>query len=218
MYLERNYNMEKQVLYHIHKIEGKDSAGKFWKENKEIKVDDKFKNGMLKRYNEFTTKMKASDVEGNIIDINIHEYLASVLFKLNSGRVFSKQELEEILKLSYHASYYGNMFKRETALENYRKDNVSTLPSRLHTIYLTDEKGVDYWINALQTNNYKLYRVEASGEIFKTNEQLIPDEELSYKDVYESAYNYWHPNFKHVPDYTNEYLVKGKVKVLEKIK
>ena len=30
--------MEKQVLYHIHKIEGKDSTGKFWKENKEIKV------------------------------------------------------------------------------------------------------------------------------------------------------------------------------------
>ena len=55
-------------------------------------MDDKFKNGMLKRYNEFTTKMKASDVEGNIIDINIHEYLASVLFKLNSGRVFSKQK------------------------------------------------------------------------------------------------------------------------------
>ena len=103
--------MEKQELYHIHKIEGKDSVGKFWKENKEIKVDDKFKNGMLKRYNEFTTKMKASDVEGNIIDINIHDYLARVLFKLNSGRVFSKQELEEILKLSYRASYYGNMFK-----------------------------------------------------------------------------------------------------------
>ena len=175
MYLERNYNMGKKELYHIHKIEGKDSTGKFWKENKEIRVDDKFKNGMLKRYNEFTTKMQVSGVD-------------------------------------------GNMFKRETALENYRKDNVSTLPSRLHTIYLTDEKGVDYWVNALQTNNYKLYRVEASGEIFKTNEQLIPDEELSYKDVYESAYNYWHPNFKHVPDYTNEYLVKGKVKVLEKIK
>lgn len=210
--------MEKKELYHIHKIEGKDSVGEFWKENKEIKVDDKFKNGMLKRYNEFTTKMKASDVEGNIIDINIHDYLVRVLFKLNSGRVFSKKELEEILKLSYRVSYYGNMFKRETALENYRKDNVSTLPSRLHTIYLTDEKGIDYWVNALQTDNYTLYRVEASGEIFKTNEQLIPDEELSYKDVYESAYNYWHPNFKHVPDYTNEYWVKGKVKVLEKIK
>ena len=46
--MERNYNMEKQELYHIHKIEGKDSAGKFWKENKEIKVDDKF-NGKTKK-------------------------------------------------------------------------------------------------------------------------------------------------------------------------
>lgn len=97
-------------------------------------------------------------------------------------------------------------------------DIISEKYGRLHTIYLTDEKGIDYWVNALQTDNYTLYRVEASGEIFKTNEQLIPEEMLSYKDVYESAYNYWHPNFKHVPDYTNEYLVKGKVKVLEKIK
>ena len=104
--------MEKQELYHIHKIEGKDSAGKFWKENKEIKVDDKLKNGMLKRYNEFTTKMKASDVEGNIIDINIHDYLARALFEINSGKKFSKQELEEILKLSYRASYYGNKIGR----------------------------------------------------------------------------------------------------------
>lgn len=210
--------MEKQELYHIHKIEGNDNKGKVWNENKEIIVDDKFKNGMLKRYNDFTTKMRASNSEGSIVDINIHDYLANVLFALNSGRKFSKQELEEILKLSYHASYYGNMFKRETALENYRKDNVNMLPSRLHTVYLTDEKGIEYWINALQTNNYHLYRVEATGDIFKTNEQLIPYETLSYSDAYESAYNYWHPNFKKVPDNTNEYLVKGKVKVLEKIK
>ena len=94
MYLERNYNMEKQVLYHIHKIEGKDSTGKFWKENKEIKVDDKFKNGMLKRYNEFTTKTSILDVDGNIIDKNIHDYLARALFEINSGKKFSKQELE----------------------------------------------------------------------------------------------------------------------------
>ena len=83
--------MEKQELYHIHKIESNDSAGKFWKENKEIRVDDKFKNGMLKRYNEFTTKMQALDVEGNIIDINIHDYLARVLFEIKSGKNFSKQ-------------------------------------------------------------------------------------------------------------------------------
>ena len=82
--------MEKQVLYHIHKIEGKDSTGKFWKENKEIKVDDKFKNGMLKRYNEFTTKTSILDVDGNIIDKNIHDYLARALFEINSGKKIFK--------------------------------------------------------------------------------------------------------------------------------
>ena len=96
--------MEKKELYHIHKIEGKDSAGKFWKENKEIKVDDKFKNGMLKRYNEFTTKMKASDVEGNIIDINIHDYLARVLFKLNSGKNLSLLCTKWVFSIPFSAS------------------------------------------------------------------------------------------------------------------
>lgn len=209
--------MEKQELYHIHKIVGNDSKGKFWKKSKEIIVDDKFKNDMLKRYNDFTTSMKL-DADGEMINLNIHDYLTAILFNLNNGINYSKSELKQFINLAYHASYYGNMFKRETALENYRKDNVSSLPSRLHTVYLTDEKGIDYWVKALGTSTYNLYRVEAVGDIFKTNEQLIPDERLSYIDAYESSYNYWHPNLKKVPDYTNEYLVKGKIKVLEKIK
>ena len=203
--------MEKQELFHIHKIEGNN---KLWKVNKEIKIDEKFKNKMLKRYNSFTTMMNIEDEE----NINIHDFLIGVLTSLENGGNIPKEALKEILALAYQASFYGNMFKRETALENYRKDNTQFLPSRLHTIYLTDEKGIDYWIKALEADKYDLYRVEASGEIFKTNEQLIPDERLSYIDAYESAYNYWYPNFNKVPDNTNEYLVKGKIKVLEKIK
>ena len=49
------------------------------------------------------------------------------------------------------------MFKRETALENYRKNNFNFLPSRLHSIYLTDEKGVSYWIDALDAKDYDLF-------------------------------------------------------------
>lgn len=98
------------------------------------------------------------------------------------------------------------------------KNNFNFLPSRLHSIYLTDEKGVSYWIDALDAKDYDLCRVEVTGNIFKTNEQLLPDETLSYKDAYENSFNYWHPNFKKVPDNTNEYLVNGKIKILEKIK
>ena len=208
--------MEKKELYHIHKIEGKDNTGKFFKENKEIIVNDKFKNGMLRRYNDFTTLVKLN-INNQLIDLNIHDYLTGVLYNINRGINYSKQDLEQILSIAYNASYYGNMFKRETALENYRKDNNLLLPSRLHTIYLTDEKGIEYWIKALGAIEYNLYRVEVTGDIFKTNEQLIPDEKLNYKGVYEKAYDYWHPNFEKVPNYTNEYLVRGKVKILEKI-
>lgn len=202
--------MEKMELYHIHKIGKYD---KIWKEKKEIIISENFKNGMLKRQNDFCLRIDTP--YGN--PINIHDYMTMVLQSIKNGEEISKEELEEILSLAYHASYYGNMFKREAALEDYRKDNRKNLPSRLHSIYFTDEKGIDYWINALNAARYELYRVEVEGNIFKTNEQLLPNETLSYIDAYNNAYNYWNPNFKKVPDCTNEYLVQGKVKVLEKI-
>lgn len=202
--------MEKMELYHIHKIGNHDNI---WHEKKVITVPEKFKNGMLERQNAFTTQIKISDE----ISINIHEYMAIVMNNIENGKKVETEALKEILELAYHASYYGNMFKREAALENYRKDNRKNLPSRLHSIYLTDEKGIEYWISTLNAIKYELYRVEVEGNIFKTNEQLLPDERLSYIDAYNNSYNYWNPNFREVPDYTNEYLVQGKIKVLEKI-
>ena len=51
--------------------------------------------------------------------------------------------IKNIIDYSYRISFNANSFKRETVLENYRKDNASTKPSRLHSIYLTDEKGIE---------------------------------------------------------------------------
>lgn len=201
--------MESMELYHIHKHGKYDSL---WEKKKELIVTDNFKNLMCERYTNYSTAINLSDQI-----VNFHDYLTLLLYSINNGIKIPKEELEELIASSYDMSYYGNMFKRETALENYRRDNVSSLPSRLHSVYLTDEKGIDYWISTLQTDDYSLYRVEATGNIFKTNEQLMPIETLSYKDTYDSAYNYWHPNFRKVPDYTNEYLVQGKIKKLEKL-
>ena len=94
----------------------------------------------------------------------------------------------------------------------------NNLPSRLHSVYLTDEDGIDYWTEILGSNNYSLFRVEATGNIFKTNEELLPNEVLSYADVYDNSYNYWHPKFNKLSKNKNEYLVQGSVKVLEKIR
>lgn len=202
---------DKMELYHIHKHNNYD---KLWKPYREITVSENFKSIMSKRYNDFTTSMIIEEDQNKIL-LNFHDYLLTLL---SSKTQINRQEFQKILQIAYQTSYFSNMFKRETALENYRKNNFNFLPSRLHSIYLTDEKGVSYWIDALDAKDYDLYRVEVTGNIFKTNEQLLPDETLSYKDAYENSFNYWHPNFKKVPDNTNEYLVNGKIKILEKIK
>ena len=64
--------MEKMELYHIHKIGKYD---KIWKEKKEIIISENFKNGMLKRQNDFCLRIDMPYGD----PINIHDYMAIVL-------------------------------------------------------------------------------------------------------------------------------------------
>ena len=48
----------------------------------------------------------------------------------------------------------------------------------------------------MQINGFDAYKVLVTGKIFKTNEQLLPDEEANYGDDYNQAFKYWHPKFK----------------------
>ena len=165
--------MDKMELYHIHKIGDHD---KFWYENSLILVKENFKNTMYRRYQDFTT---ALPIEGGG-KINLYD----LILMLHSNKINS-ETIQSIIDYSYRISFNANSFKRETALENYRKDNTSTKPSRLHSIYLTDEKGIEAWITKLGVENIELFRVEAEGNIFKTNEYFIPDETLSYEKEYD---------------------------------
>ena len=42
----------------------------------------------------------------------------------------------------------------------------------------------------MQTNGFDAYKVLVTGKIFKTNEQLLPDEEANYGDDYNQAFKY----------------------------
>ena len=70
----------------------------------------------------------------------------------------------------------------------------------------------------MQPNGFDTYEVLVTGKIFKTNEQLLPDEEANYGDDYNQAFKYWYPKFKDVHECTNEYLTQGKIKILSKVK
>lgn len=194
--------MSSMELYHFHKNKEHDML---WQERGSIVIPKDFKSATYQRYLDFNCA-----VDGR----NYHDQIADVF----QYGCIDLDDINELLKRGYQVSFNANEFKRETAMENFRLANCPNLPSRLHCVYLTDEKGVEAWSRKFGNADLTLYRVEAEGNIFKTNEQLIPDEELSYEKVYNKSFKYWIPKFDKAPDYTNEYLVQGKIKILEKIR
>ena len=80
-------------------------------------------------------------------------------------------------------------------LEKYRKENNPKLPSRLHSIWLADKESLSFWKGQF-SGKLKLYRVSITGELFKSSDDFIPDDELTAKEMYETSSNYWNPTFK----------------------
>lgn len=213
--------MEKE-LFHVH-VDEKNNKNHKWKVNNIITVGADFDSIMSKRHNSFNSCVDT--VDGNTHELMpIYQYIASVFVQINDDTVIKGEKLElikEMLLNCYNIVYNDNFFKREAGLEECRKDNFSSSPSRLHSIYLCDKDGLEYWTDAIsmcRTKDVSIFKVLADGNIFKSNEQLLPVETCTYGQTYSGAFKYWNPKFDSVPSCTNEYLVQGKVKVLECIK
>ena len=212
-------------LYHLH-LKGINDH--FWKPRKEIVVTDKFNNRLAKKINNFSTATDETRIEELY---NIH----NLVLNANGYYCFDKTNLDDLIDCYLHMKDFNpelnkyvlellrksreiisnaSMFKREMAMEEYRKDHNPSLPSRMHCIYALEEKDIPIWSQKLVDGDLEVFRIETLEEPFKTSEQLIPVEHLSYKDYYDASYNYWNP---HKADINCEYLVKGKVKVKEKV-
>lgn len=208
--------MQEMELYHIHK---KNDMNKKWIEKGSINVDNKFDSVMNQRQQNFSQAMY---VDGDKLNYDI--YLAQYFQKIKDLKIIKKEELEELkelLKIGYQMSFNANFFKREAALEDCRKEHYLELPSRLHCIYLCDYDGLEYWNDTISKNGneeVEVFKVLATGKIFKTNEQLLPNETGNYGETYNASFKYWNPKFKDVPNYTNEYLTQGTIKILNKVK
>ncbi len=210
--------MEKEMeLYHIHKLGN--IYDKTWMVNNTINVYPDFDSEMYRRQMGFSQSLP---IDGEMM--NFYQILPGYVDHLCSVDSLSVEEIKavaDILKASFNMSYKADFFKREAALEDCRRDFDIYLPSRLHSVYLCDRDGLEYWMDTLKAcspNGFSAYKVLATGKIFKTNEQLLPDEEICYSEAYNQGFRYWAPEFDNVPGYTNEYLAQGKIKVLNKIK
>ena len=201
--------VKNKVMYHYHKLGLYDNI---WQVGNELIVSDNFNSYYGKIINNFNTAVKYNNGS-----VSLEMIIEKILKEIGIENIDLKT-IEYLLKDSLNIITNTNIFNRELMLEDFRKDYFPNLPSRLHSIWVTDDKSLDFWEKQM-SNNKKLvlYRVSVTGNLFKSSDSFIPDNELTAKEMYESSFNYWNPIFKEEDLCKAEYLFQGKVKVLEKV-
>lgn len=208
-----------RVMYHFHK---KNIHDEMWHDGSEITVDDNFDGHLLKISSEFNT-----NVNGN----SFEKYLRIFLDKEKSKSIFEgiissynkRKELLELLELARDIIWDTNIFKREMALEEVRKKHFPNLPSRRHCIWVCDDKAKDFWSRSLvpahiSSHTLSLFEVSLTGKLFKSAENLLPGDNLSYEECLDASFNYWNPDQSKIDEERAEYLFNGKLKVLKNVK
>lgn len=198
-----------KIMYHYHKLGIYDDK---WQVGNEFVVNDSFNSFCGSIVDKFSTaiKYKNSLVP---LEIIIDKYLDDIGIEN-----VDLKTITNLLKDSRAIITNANMYNRELMLENYRKENNPNLPSRLHSIWLADKESLNFWKEQLEKRKkLVLYRVSVTGNLFKSSDSFIPDDELTAREMYEESSKYWNPVFSEEDLCKAEYLFQGKVKVLEKI-
>ena len=195
--------VKNKVMYHYHKLGLYDDI---WQVGNELIVDSNFNSFCGSIVDKFTTAVKC---ENGIFSLEkiIDKYLNDI-----SIENVDLKTITNLLKASSAIITKANMYNRELMLEQYRKENNSKLPSRLHSIWLADKESLNFWKEQLNGGrNLTLYRVSITGNLFKSSDSFIPDDELTAKEMYEVSSKYWNPVFSEDDLCKAEYLFQGKV-------
>ena len=211
-------------LYHIHLLGNHDNL---YKSNSEIIINkNSFNNRLYERvmrskvsvpsshYPNLVKRINEDNKKHGIFLINKTVNLPIISEYLDGA---SKEEFINYFKDVREILYDSMVAKRELSIENFRRDKFPDKPSRLHSVYACNEEGIEYFAPLLYDADADVYRIEVLDEVFRTNEQLLPKEETSYIDSYKSAIRYFNPRMKDLNKESDEYLVQGKVKILEKV-
>lgn len=174
-----------------------------------------------------TTSNYVSDIWNNGLNFNVKaqfnsdEYFSfPVIIDAFLEKEHSSETYTEMLKEASRLLKCYSFLERELVLEEVRKKYYKRLPSRTSSIYLCDSNQIEYWKEKLTNQNGTpdLFRVEVNGKIFKSSADLLPKNGESFLTMVEQAKKYWEANLNNIDDKTSEYLLSGKIKILEKCK
>lgn len=203
-------NVNNKHMYHFHKKGFKDEL---WQVGNILNIDDNFDSRLYRNVLNFNTNIQYGD-----------DVIASILIGLNSFKqtdyeTISIKDLKQFLEYSRKIINNATLTEREFALEEYRKKYFPNLPSRFHSIWLTDKKSLNHWLNAFDGSNRDLFELEVSGNLFKSCDDFLPTKNETLIECFYNSENYWNPNFKS-PRYDKnkvEYLFQGQARVLRKV-
>ena len=197
-------------MYHYHKVGIHDDK---WGVGSELVIDNDFISFYCEILNQFNTAVMTSNNELESFDKIIKYYMKDENFG-KIDRELAKRMMNEAKRIIANA----NVFKREMALEECRKQFFPELPSRLHSIWVTDEKQLPFWREQLEENDIELFELQLNGNLFKSSDKFIPNDYLKMYEINELAKKYWDPIFTTEEEENKaEYLFQGNVKVLRKV-
>lgn len=200
-------NVENKIMYHIHKSNKYDDL---WKENNEFIVDDNFISECGKAIPNFNTNVYVDNGEIASLSRVLKYYLEQGIENQDS------KVIQKLLEDAFVIIYNVNRTKCESALEICRQKQFPMLPSRLHSIWVTDKDGLDFWSQQL-SGNKEVFELVLTGELFKSSDIFIPDDQLTLVEAVKQAENYWNPVFIPEAEEKKEYLFQGKVLVKKKL-
>ncbi|MBR2841012.1 MAG: DUF2441 domain-containing protein [Bacilli bacterium] len=202
-----------KIMYHFHKNGVYD---KTWHRGNTIDVDESFEGNLLKITRDFDTNVNGYSFEKYLRIFLNKEYEKGFIDGIIKNYNKRKEYLE-LLEIARCIIWDMNIFKREMALEEVRKEFFPSLPSRRHSIWVCDDKSIEFWSKRLApshitSHKLSLFEVSLTGKLFKSSENLLPGDNLSYEECIDASFDYWNPH--DIDDDKAEYLFQGKVKVL----
>ena len=196
-------------LFHIHSI---DSYDDIWQVGNIINIDNDFISNrflfMNERFKLLSNYFKTNDVEELIKKI---EYLIAEFMFLSDEEQKMHEDTIEVLR---DYLKFLHTYKFELGLETARKKIDESLPSRFHSIWLTNDTDLNYWKSKFDYNDI-VFKLSLDGTLFKTSDNFFPSQLLPLKEIIEEAYNYWKPNNQET--IVHEYLFQGKATIIKKL-
>lgn len=106
---------------------------------------------------------------------------------------------------------------RELIFEDVRRQLYVTLPSRTSCIWLIpeDPRAVRFWLDNVRGDFKKVYRVNATGELHRAQQQIVMGDTISMSEWRKRAIEYW--NGAASESHDDELIFAGNIEVLEEV-